>query len=358
VTTVHLLVPDDIRDPMRPSGGNSYDRRICDGLPALGWEVREHAVGGSWPRPDESALAGLAQQVAAVPDGALLAVDGLIASAAAAVLVPASRRLRLVVLVHMPLPDGVAAESTERAVLTSACVVITTSSWARSWLLDRYRLDPGRVQAVRPGADPTGPVPGTPSGDRFLCVAAVVPHKGHDVLLQALSGLAAHSWRCILVGSLDRDPAFVRHLRRCAAASGIADKVRFAGPRTDDEHRRSYAGADLLVLPSRFETYGMVLTEALAAGLPVIASAVGGVPEAVGRVRSGVPGLLVPPGDAQALGGALAKWLGSAGLRRHLRRIAGERRATLEGWETTIARVASALASADEPAVASRRVPG
>ena len=91
VTTVHVVVPDGIDDPARPSGGNRYDRRLCGELAASGWDVRELVVPGPWPRPDAAALSRLARAVGAVPDGGLVLLDGLIASAAGAVLVPESR---------------------------------------------------------------------------------------------------------------------------------------------------------------------------------------------------------------------------------------------------------------------------
>ena len=130
-------------------------------------------------------------------------------------------------------------------------------------------------------------------------------------------------------------------------AFGLGDRVRFVGPRTGAELDRAYAAADLLVLASHAETYGMVVTEALARGLPVIASEVGGVTEALGHGHDGTrPGLLVPPGDPAALGAALRAWLGDAGLRGRLRRAARERRASLRGWPATTSVVAGVLAGA------------
>ena len=181
-----------------------------------------------------------------------------------------------------------------------------------------------------------------------MCVAAVVPHKGQDLLLDALRGIPEPPWTCTLVGALDRDAPFVEDLRRRAARSGIGDRITFAGPRVGDELRREYQAADVLVLPSRLEAYGMVVTEALAVGLPVIATAVGGVPEALGWTADGPPGLLVSPEDADALGAALGTWLRDAGLRERLRRAARERRKALEGWEATARRVAAVLAAAGD----------
>jgi glycosyltransferase involved in cell wall biosynthesis len=103
----------------------------------------------------------------------------------------------------------------------------------------------------------------------------------------------------------------------------------------------------LIVLASRAETYGMVVTEALARGLPVVAAEVGGLTEAVGHGADGIrPGLLVPPDDPAALGAALRAWLGDAELRARLRRAARERRASLPGWSTTTSVLAGVLAGA------------
>jgi glycosyltransferase involved in cell wall biosynthesis len=358
MSAVHVVLPDGVDDPARPSGGNRYDRRICTGLAAHGWHVRESPVPGRWPRPDAAALTALAHRVAAVPPGGLVLVDGLVGSAAPAVLVPEAGRVRLVVLVHMPLGDDGPAADDERAVLGCARAVVTTSAWTRGRLLDRHRLPPERVVVARPGVDAADPVRGTPAGSRLLCVAAVVPAKGQDVLVAALADLAERSWHCTLVGPLDRDPGFAARLRRQIAACGLADRITIRGPLVGGDLRRAYAAADLLVLPSHAETYGMVVGEALAAGLPVIATDVGGVPEAVGRTRLGRPGLLVPPGDPQALAGALAGWLQDPGLRSRLRRAAAGRRTSLDGWAAPSARIAAVLSAvAAEPDRPRMRVP-
>jgi glycosyltransferase involved in cell wall biosynthesis len=167
------------------------------------------------------------------------------------------------------------------------------------------------------------------------------------VLMAALAALTDLDWRCTLVGPLDVDPDFVDELHKTVADTGIADRVVFAGPLAHDEIRTAYARADLLVLPSRAESYGMVVTEALAHALPVVASAVGGVPEALGHGDDGsTPGVLVRPGDPDALAGALRRWLEDPRRRRRLRRSAGLRRLTLPTWSRTTAQVAAALEAA------------
>jgi glycosyltransferase involved in cell wall biosynthesis len=348
VSTVQVVVPDGIDDPARPSGGNVYDRRVCAALVALGLPVREHVAPGSWPRPDAAALAALADVVSHIPDDNVVLIDGLIASAAADVLVPHARRLRLVVLVHMPLgdrPTDDTARTREDAVLAAAAAIVTTSAWARARLVELYTLPADRIHVAEPGVDAAELARGTEEGGALLCVAAAIFDKGHDVLLDALATISELSWRCTCVGSLEREPAFVRRLRRRADVAGFGDRVSFPGPMTGVELDRSYADADVLVLASRAETYGMVVTEALARGLPIIAAEVGGLPNALGHGADGRrPGVLVRPDDAAALADALRSWLTDAPLRAQLRQAARERRASLSGWSTTASLVAGVLA--------------
>jgi glycosyltransferase involved in cell wall biosynthesis len=353
VTAVHVVVPEGIDDPARPSGGNAYDRQVCRGLASIGWSVHEHAVPGAWPRPDAASRAALAGAVRSIPDGAVVLLDGLVASAAADVLAPEANRLRLVVLVHMPLghrpadDGGDDARTRERAILAVATAVVTTSEWARRRLLELYSLPADRVHVAEPAVDAADLADGTAAGGALLCVAAVTAEKGHDVLLDALATMADLPWQCVCVGSLDRDPAFVEGLRRRSLDGGLHDRVFFPGPRTGADLDRTYAAADVLVLASRAETFGMVVTEALARGLPVVAAEVGGLPEALGHAADGVrPGLLVPPDDPAALGAALRAWLGDAELRGRLRRAARERRAALAGWPSTTSVLAGVLAGA------------
>jgi len=350
MTAMHVVVPEGIDDPARPSGGNAYDLQVCRGLAAIGWSVRQHVVPGRWPDFDATSHAALADVVRRIPDGAVVLLDGLVASTAPEVLVPQASRLRLVALVHMPFGHAAGDDdlrTRECEVLGAAASVITTSEWTRQVLMQMYSLPEDRVHVARPGVDAADLAPGTADDGALLCVAAVTPGKGHDVLLDALATIGRLDWHCRCVGSLDRDPAFANALANRVRGGGLGDRVCFTGPLTGAELDRSYGAADLLVLASRAEAYGMVVTEALAHGLPVIAAEVGGVPEALGRDRDGVaPGLLVPPGDAGALGAALRAWLGNAALRQRLRRAARERRAAQPRWTATTSTVAGVLTGA------------
>jgi glycosyltransferase involved in cell wall biosynthesis len=353
VTEVHFVVPDGIDDPSRPSGGNVYDSHLSRGLTSIGWSVTEHAVPGFWSRPDAASFASLDRALQQIPDDSVVLLDGLVASTAPDVLVPQADRLRLVALVHMPLghrpPDEEADDvrAREGAVLSTAAAVVTTSAWSRRRLLELYGLGADRVHVAEPGANAADLATGSAGGEALLCVAAVTGDKGHDVLLDALATIKELSWQCVCVGSLDRDPELVEALRRRSLDRGLGDRVSFSGTRTGGELDRSYGAADVLVLPSRAETYGMVVTEALARGLPVVATDVGGVTEALGHGADGIrPGLLVPPDDPAALGSALRAWLGDTELRERLRTAARQRRESLAGWAATTSVVAGVLARA------------
>jgi len=171
----------------------------------------------------------------------------------------------------------------------------------------------------------------------------VTRDKGQHQLVAALARLPDLDWQCSVVGSLTVAPDHATGLKRQIHAAGLEDRVRLVGPRTGRELDEAYTAADVLVHPSRSETYGMVVTEALARGIPVLATDVGGLPEALGMTPSGRPGLLTPPGDVFALASSLKRWLTDGGLRRRLREAAGERRVALAGWPETADRVSRVL---------------
>jgi glycosyltransferase involved in cell wall biosynthesis len=326
-SVVHVVVPEGVDDPTTPSGGNVYDRRLCEELTRSGWRVREMAGG----------LAG-------VPDGAVALVDGLVAMAEPHAVLREADRLRIVVLLHMPFgerdPD---ARGIERRVLSAVGAVVTTSEWSRRWVLRAHGLRRGSVHVAPPGVDTADLAPGSQSGGRLLCVAAVTPDKGHDVLLAALAEVADLPWRLTCTGSLSRDRQTALRRQGEAVELGIADRVRWTGAVSREELDKTYAEADALVLATRAESWGMVVTESLARGLPVLASDVGGLGEALGSTSLGKPGLLVPVGEVSAMATALRRWLQDGSLREDLRAAARSRRTTLTGWPVTATQVAAVL---------------
>ncbi|MFB7929921.1 MULTISPECIES: glycosyltransferase family 4 protein [Streptomyces] len=350
--TVHFVLPGGIDDPAAPSGGNAYDRRVCLDLPGFGWQVTKHAVAGDWPRPGAAARTELARALSALPDGAVVLLDGLVACGVPEIVVPEAERLRMAVLVHLPLGDEtgldpvVAAEldAKERAVLRAVPSVIATSDWAVRRLVSHHGLPPERVHVAAPGADIAPLAPGTDGVSRLLCVAAVTPRKGQHRLVEALAAVKDLRWSCVFVGSLTQEPEYVAHLRSLIAEHGLEDRLELAGPKSGATLDASYATADLMVLTSYAETYGMAVTEALARGIPVMATDVGGLPEAVGRAPDGgVPGILVPPENPAAIAAELRGWFGEADVRRRLKAAARSRRASLDGWATTAQSLAAVL---------------
>jgi glycosyltransferase involved in cell wall biosynthesis len=346
---VHVVVPGGFDNPDQPTGGNIYDRRVCAGLAEGGWEVMVETVAAAWPVPDSRARADLARIVAAIPDGEIALIDGLIASPTAAQLLPHAGRIRMTVLLHMPLATAfdtrqdVRAQRSERVVLRAATGVVVTSEWTRQQVLTRYEIQASRVHVARPGVDRVD-APARPVRGRLICVGSIGRHKGQDLLVEALAELGDLDWHCVLAGSLDRDPDFVGQLQARISRLGYGHRVQLAGVLTGAALSHAYTTADLLIAPSRAETYGMAVTEALAHGVPVMAAEVGGLSEALGTSTDATrPGELIPSGDPAALAAAIQHWLGDERYRRRLRAAARTRRSTLPAWEQTTHEIATAL---------------
>lgn len=341
---MHFVMPGGVDDPTMPSGGNVYDARVSLDLPGFGWQVHKHAIAGSWPQPEAPARAELARTLADLADDTVVLLDGIVACAVPEIIIPEAERLRLVVLVHLLLGDetgltpALAADldARERRTLRSVPAVVATSEWAARRLVAHHGLAPDRVHVAAPGADIAPLASGTDGVSRLLCVASVTPRKGQHRLVEALAAVTDLPWTCVLVGGLDHDPEYVARLRALIDQHGLGDRLQLAGPKSGAALDASYASADLMVLTSYAETYGMAVTEALARGIPVLATDVGGLPEAVGRAPDGgVPGLLVPPENPAALAAELRGWFGEADVRRRLKAAARARRASLGGWAAT-----------------------
>ena len=338
--SLHVVAPAGVDDPRRPSGGNVYDRRLCQALTDRGWSVVLHQVTGSWPTPTPADRRGLDALLDGLPDGSQVLVDGLVGSAVPDELERQQRRLRQAVLVHLPLEDAA-----ERRALRSVHAVVATSSWTRQRLVSRAGLEPRCVSVAEPGVDPAPPADGTGHGGRLLCVGPVSAAKGHDLLLTALATLSEAEWTLTCVGPLDRETAFVSWFVDELRRRELLERVILTGPLSGDALAAVYAGCDLLVLPSRRESYGMVVTEALARAVPAVVSDFGGLPATLARLGDGrLPGAVVH--DVDDLARALRCWLYDEEHRADLRDAAARRRSTLTGWPVTAARVAAAFGGA------------
>ncbi|MPZ83768.1 MAG: glycosyltransferase [Actinophytocola sp.] len=334
---------------MLASGGNTYDRRMCD---VLGPRLRAVTLPGKWPTPDAAASCALDGALANVPDGSVVLLDGLVACGVPHVVAPHARRLRLAILLHLPLGDetGLPADhaerldAKERETVRAVAAVIATSAWAGRRIVEHHGLRMEKVHVVPPGTDPAPLATGS-DGSRLLCLGSITPRKGQDVLAEALAGIVDLPWTCECVGSVRRDPGYVERLRGLITWHGLTGRMSLAGALPDADLRTAWAETDLLVLPSRGETFGMVVTEALARGIPVLTTDVDALPDTLGRTQDdGVPGILVPADDAPALSEALRRYLTRPMLRDRLRTAARERRRRLEDWDAAAGRLAGVLA--------------
>jgi glycosyltransferase involved in cell wall biosynthesis len=345
---VHFVVPGSIDTR---TGGYGYDREIIAALKRRGWTVALHEVPGTFPFPSQEACAGAASLLASLPDRARVVVDGLALGALPDQAAREAARLRLIALVHHPLADetGLSAEaraqleSSERRALRSVRRVVVTSPRTVS-ALDRFGVPPPAITVIEPGTDPAPQARGS-GGPRveLLCVATLVPRKGHDVLLRALAAMPDGAWHLTCVGGLDRDELWVASLRAQIAAAGLTERVTFAGELDREPLDRRYDAADVFVLPTWYEGYGMAVAEALARGLPVVSTDTGAIGDLVGPDG----GLLVPTGDAAALTRALSAVVTDGTLRARLAAGAQRARARLRSWDDAAALMARTIEGVD-----------
>jgi glycosyltransferase involved in cell wall biosynthesis len=340
---VHFVVPGPLD---QRTGGYIYDRRIVEGLRGLDWTVQVHELAGRFPQADEVARAAAADAIAQMSPGALPLIDDLALPAFAEV----EDRLPQpwIALVHHPLaletglsPAAARAfAALERRLLARAARVIVTSPGTRRDL-GAYELEGARIGVVCPGTDPAPLARGSAgAGLALLCVASLTPRKGHLVLLDALAELTEFEWHLTCVGSAARDPACAQAIVAALDRLDLHGRVTLAGERAAAEVAPFYDRADAFALASYHEGYGMALAEALARGLPVIATRAGAIPETVPDHA----GFLVPPGDPQALAAALRAVMTEPGLRARLLAGARAARRSLPGWNDAARAFAAELA--------------
>jgi glycosyltransferase involved in cell wall biosynthesis len=339
VKSLALIVPGSI-DQL--TGGYLYARRLVDGLSARRIDVAVHELAGRFPEADDPARRAAAQALAGLPAGSVAVIDGLALAAFDDCLAPEARRLSILVIVHHPLPDetGLSAEAAatlaniERHLLPLAkgviCPSARTAAAVAAYGVTRIAtIIPGSMKPPRPvtRARQAGPV-------RLLSVATVTPRKGHTILIEALAAIAARPWRLDIIGSLSRDPATTDEVRAAIARHGLGARVSLAGEWPQARLAAAYEAADIFVLASYHEGYGMAFAEALAWGLPVLATTGGAIPEVVPQDA----GILVPPGDKAALAAALARLIDDEALRARLAAGAAKAGAHLPSWDETVAR--------------------
>jgi len=346
VKAVAFAVPGDLNTP---TGGYTYDRRIVGELEALSWQVEVLDIGENFPRPtlEERAIAGA--QLMGLPIGQPLVIDGLAYGAMPEEAQSLRERYPLVALVHHPLAletglgdaEAAALRKSERVALGFARHVIATSAATAHLLIADYDVPPERLTVVRPGTDRAATHEPRRSDEALtlLAVGAIVPRKGYDVLVEALARLKDHPWRLVIVGDNTRSPETAARLDDDIARYGLSDRIEIAGPVSEERLSELYAAADLFVLPSRFEGYGMAYTEAVAHGVPVIGTNAGAIPE---TVPPGA-GILIPPDDVEALAATLRRLFDNGPERAQLAAGARAASASFPTWGDSAALFAAVL---------------
>jgi glycosyltransferase involved in cell wall biosynthesis len=345
---LHLIIPGPID---QRTGGYLYDAHMATGLERLGWTVVVHSLDGDFPDGNARAEESLSGVLAGLPQGTRVLLDGLAMGALPGPVVAHATRLRVLSLVHHALADETGLDAAhkdrlaalEREGLNACLGVLCTSAFTATRMED-YGVPPARVRVVRPGTEPARPALGPGAGEdpQLVCVGAVVPRKGQDVLVRALARIRHIRWNCVCAGSLDRAPDYASTLRALAATEKLSDRVEFTGECSQAALDDLYHSASLFVLPSHHEGYGMALTEALARGLPIVSTTGGAVPHTVPTAAA----ILVTPGDEAALAGALGHLLaGPTGASRRARMAAAARThaLSLPTWDRSASAFARAI---------------
>jgi glycosyltransferase involved in cell wall biosynthesis len=335
VRRLAFAVPGDLATP---TGGYAYDRRMIGELEHLGWHIDLVNLGEGYPWPSKERRMAALARLMAVPAGCTIVIDGL----AFGVLPEAASQLclrhSLIALVHHPLAleSGLSAQqadslrATERAALATASRVIVTSAATARYLIADYAVLATRIIVACPGSDPASAAQGSHDGIvRLLSVGALVPRKGFDVLIAALAALANLPWRLTIAGDRSRDPKTAAQLDADIARFNLGSRVTVLGAVPPERLAELYANADLFVLASRFEGYGMAYAAAIAHGLPVIGTTAGAIPD---TVPAGA-GVLVAPDDTGALALALRAAIENPDERRRLATSARQAAGLLPTWQ-------------------------
>ncbi|MEZ5788089.1 MAG: glycosyltransferase family 4 protein [Xanthobacteraceae bacterium] len=343
---VVFAVPGDLATP---TGGFAYDRRIIAELRELGLAVEVTNLGEGFPSPSPETRTAALAALDRVPAGSPVIIDGLAFGILPELAETCCRTRAVIALVHHPLaletglPEAAVARlrASEITALAGARHIVTTSESTARILVSDYAVPRDRVTVAPPGTDRIAAHVQRDSGGpvKLLAVGSLVPRKGFDVLIAALAAVADLDWYLTIAGADDRDPVTARQIAAQIAACGLVPRVTLAGAVAPDRLARLYAEADLFVLASRFEGYGMAFAEAISYGLPMIGTTAGAIPEAV---PAGA-GVLVPPDDVGALAAALRRLIGDRDERARLARAARNAAGRLPTWQDSARLIAAAI---------------
>jgi len=323
------------------SGGHTYDRRMADSLRALGHDVQVLELDGRLPDPDQAAIYAARTAWAALPAASKILIDG--------VALPAFAGLPLhqvTGLIHHPaaLETGLSEETAQRLHATEAAMfrdlprLVVTSDQTKDRLVKDFGTPSDRISVIVPGIDDLTRSTGSAGpACQILSVGALIPRKGHDVLLHALSRLFDLDWELTLAGSTDRDPVHANGLRALAEDLNITRRVRFV----DDVTEALWANADLFALTSYFEGYGIAIAEALRRGVPVAVTNVGAVPTLVDPEA----GVVCAPGELDQISKSLRRLIFDSALRHDMAEVAWQSARSLPSWNEQAGQLVTVLSA-------------
>lgn len=327
---IRFIVPGNVR---HGSGGNKYNAALAEQLAALGAEVETVTVDGDWPVGSPADRQRFAD---ALDGGTTVIADGLVASGAPEEVAAAvGGGAKVWILSHMPLADHPLLEGNA---LAAAAGVICPSNHAAAELQAKH--GPLDVVVARPGAEAADLAVGS-EPPRIVAVAALLPNKQQTLLVEALSQLKDLAWSAAIIGSPDADPAYAAEVRAAVEHHGLERRLALTGELSGQDLAEQWHAADLSLLISKSEAFGMVVIESLAHGVPVIVREGTGAVEALGTSGAGRAVAVEGPND---LANALRAWLTDPATRESWRRAAVYARNGLPGWEHTAATVLAALA--------------
>jgi glycosyltransferase involved in cell wall biosynthesis len=334
-----LIVPGPID---QVTGGYIFARQIVGDLRARGDHVSVVELAGDFPDADPAAHDAAAKALADLPDGSIAVIDGLGLLGFSDCLAAEAQRLKLIGFVHHALADetGLTVRKTaqyqaaEQRLLPLLRGIVCPSQNTADVLIN-YGVDRERIAVTPPG---TTKAVSSRKREKFhaqlrlLSVATITPRKGHRLLIEALAGIDRETWRLDCIGSLTRDLDYVAGLRDLITRNRLETNVRLLGEHQPPQLPLAYDEADLFVLPSFHEGYGMAFAEALSYGLAIIATTGGAIPYTVPESA----GILVPPGDVDALREALDRAIGDRKLLAELSEGARRAGAALPDWPQAV----------------------
>jgi glycosyltransferase involved in cell wall biosynthesis len=349
IMEIAFVIPGDLASL---TGGYGYDREVMAQLIERGVTVRHIALPASFPFPTDEDVSQTAHLLSDIPPHIPLLIDGLAYGGFSPSLLDTLKQRCVVALVHHPLcaetgHDARTAQllkTSEKRALDAARHIIVTSEATRNGLICDFEIAPSRITVAEPGVKRFAFTTIRTPAQQLLAVGTVIERKGYDVLIEVLHEMRELSWALHIVGAVDRCPHTFVSLQKRVDALDLTSRIVFKGALSPEQVERAYHEADVFILTSQLEGYGMVLTEALAHGLPVISTRTGAATDP----RYGEALNLVDSGDVTGLRDAICLFLRDDEVRikaaKHARRIA----AHLPTWADTAKIIASVFSSLSE----------